>query len=390
MDPPVSPPPSPIPFQALNDCSPAPESDNIAPRCLHRTDVQDIFDCVMADESNDTQDVDVSWILEAEQCILQAGGQTPPNQFDAIMERLIMALGDKSKAFSTDPGEIPDTGSNRVEDNESYINRKVKKLMQQGATSKISRTLESKGISDLGKREVRLRLHSKFPMAEHDHLITVPPVESSILLDIGGKDVLLGYLQSIHKGAARSLNGGSTDKLKLLFAKKPSLADPFIMILRRIASGHLTDRRVWSMLLDVRAIPLYKEGDDSRPIVCQNAITKALEHMLCKKFMKKASEACGISQVGNAVPGGIEALVHTVRGVLEVDPTHAVIALDSSNAFNSLSPRSAYDAVRKYLPELQYYAYFILSSAPQCFFHKGAFVICITYNNWATLRVTLT
>jgi hypothetical protein len=45
------------------------------------------------------------------------------------------------------------------------------------------------------------------------------------------------------------------------------------------------------------------------------------------------------------IAGGIEALVHTIRGELEY---HSLIALDSANTFNSLSPHSAYEAVVKH------------------------------------------
>jgi hypothetical protein len=59
-----------------------------------------------------------------------------------------------------------------------------------------------------------------------------------------------------------------------------------------------------------------------------------------------------MAQLGNGIQGGIEALVHAIRGSMEVHSNHALILLDSENAFNSLSPRIALDAVKTQAPEL--------------------------------------
>jgi hypothetical protein len=54
------------------------------------------------------------------------------------------------------------------------------------------------------------------------------------------------------------------------------------------------------------------------------------------------------TSLANGIAGGIEALVHTIRGELESHSDHSLIALDSANGFNSLSPHSAYEAVVKH------------------------------------------
>jgi hypothetical protein len=85
--------------------------------------------------------------------------------------------------------------------------------------------------------------------------------------------------------------------------------------------------------------------------------------------MSQCRDACGPHQLGNGIAGGIEALVHTIRGELESHIDHSLIALDSANAFNSLSPHSAYEAVVKHIPELRYYAYHVLAHHSKVAFH---------------------
>jgi hypothetical protein len=45
--------------------------------------------------------------------------------------------------------------------------------------------------------------------------------------------------------------------------------------------------------------------------------------------------------------------------------------LDSENAFNSLSPRKAYEAVKTDAPELRYYVCHVLKNASKVAFHTG-------------------
>jgi hypothetical protein len=48
----------------------------------------------------------------------------------------------------------------------------------------------------------------------------------------------------------------STDDVKRRLESRPHLLEPFHTMLRRIASGQVLTEHVWSLLLDVRGVPL--------------------------------------------------------------------------------------------------------------------------------------
>ena len=80
-----------------------------------------------------------------------------------------------------------------------------------------------------------------------------------------------------------------------------------------------------------------QEADRFQPHFCSEAV---------------AGEVAAVTQVGVAVPGGVDRVVHQTRVLLESHPDWVVVKVDAKNAFNTLSRRAIVASVRQHFPGL--------------------------------------
>ena len=97
------------------------------------------------------------------------------------------------------------------------------------------------------------------------------------------------------------------------------------------------DRRNTDLLMRDMGIPLNKPNADLRPISNIMAIIKITSAMFNSTESGIASSFCTDIQLGGNVKGGVEALPHIIRALLELNPTWTVIHRDSKNAFNEIN-----------------------------------------------------
>jgi hypothetical protein len=79
-------------------------------------------------------------------------------------------------------------------------------------------------------------------------------------------------------------------------------------------------------------------------------------------------ETTALQQVGVAIPGGADRMIHSTRAYLEGHPDWACASIDGTNAFNALSREAMKAAVRARFPELVAFTKLCYDQPPLLFF----------------------
>jgi hypothetical protein len=114
-----------------------------------------------------------------------------------------------------------------------------------------------------------------------------------------------------------------------------------------------------------------------RPIVCQSPLIKIGEVLLNRISQTRILEVCGERQLANKIQGGAEIIVHTVRAVLESNPTWCCIETDSVNAFNSLDREQVSAKIRDHIPSTSPYVDFMLSGTEKVVYNDHLSKSCL-------------
>ena len=189
-------------------------------------------------------------------------------------------------------------------------------------------------------------------------------------VDFNDEDIQLQtirYLNKQPRNASKSSLGWSTDHVQDLLYYCPAATKGFFNFLQLITNGQISnDTKL--LLYRGRGIPLIQK-DKVRPIVIQCPFHKTASHILVKQIKNKAIEICGNKQLGNAISGGIEVLIHSVRLILEQNPDFVIIKTDIKNAFNELSRHSIINAINEHIVEILPYVENLLSNSSEVLFN---------------------
>ena len=79
-----------------------------------------------------------------------------------------------------------------------------------------------------------------------------------------------------------------------------------------------------------RGIPL-DQKIKVRPIIIQCPFHKIASHILIKHIKDKIITICGDKQLGNAIRGGVEILIHLIRILLDLNPDWVLIKIDTKS-----------------------------------------------------------
>ncbi len=104
----------------------------------------------------------------------------------------------------------------------------------------------------------------------------------------------------------------------------------------------------WSIeaLVASRLIPQDKNGGAVRPIGVGEVVRRVISKCVMKVVKPDVMEASGSLQLCAGQPSGSEAAIHAMRNIFDADDTDAVLLIDASNAFNSLSRAAALYNIR--------------------------------------------
>ena len=264
--------------------------------------------------------------------------------------------------------------------NEPSKNYEIKKALEFGNLKKCRQLLQSSGIKSLDIDTIN-EIISKFP---NNSDIEEAPVDTTNLpndlnfIDFSNVEtqlLVIQYLNRLSRGAASSALGWSTDNIQDLLFYYPLAIKGFFQFLQLITNGQISEETK-SLLYRGRGIPL-DQKTKVRPIIIQCPFHKVASHILIKHIKDKIITICGDKQLGNAISGGVEILVHLIRILLDLNPDWVLIKIDTKNAFNELSRKAAINAVIKHVPEVFPYVNSILEKDSDVFFNENNKNICV-------------
>ena len=259
-------------------------------------------------------------------------------------------------------------------------NNEIKKALEFGNIKKCRQLLQSSGIKSLDTDTIN-EIISKFPKSGD---IEEAPVDTTNLpndlnfIDFNNVEtqlLVIQYLNHQSRGAASSALGWSTDNIQDLLFYYPLAIKGFFQLLQLITNGQISEETK-SLLYRGRGIPL-DQKIKVRPIIIQCPFHKIASHILIKHIKDKIITICGDKQLGNAIRGGVEILIHLIRILLDLNPDWVLIKIDTKNAFNELSRKAAINAVIKHVPEIFPYVNNILEKESDVFFNENKNSICV-------------
>ena len=241
--------------------------------------------------------------------------------------------------------------------------RRMRSLAEEGAWGKAAQQLSSSGLHDPNDVEVVRKLRSLHPPDVYPLLGTSfrPPTEPLCGPGSTSLDLLLSAIRSFAPGSAGGPSGLGPQHLQDLLKDKDhvsvstclgTLADFCVFY----AEGRLPPFGVLWLSVG-RLIPLRKKDDGVRPIAIGDTLRR-----LVAKFLSAHETSVAVSrelqplQMGVGARGACESLAIGLQEVLNHPPSPApwvAVAVDISNAFNTLSRRAILEGVREFAPHLE-------------------------------------
>ena len=364
------------------------------------------------------------WADRSFELLKQAVEATSQEEFDTLFGRhlldtpiggLVLPRENREGNVSIDTEDSLELDETRIIYESMEVDSAMVKLMKRinralavGDLKKAKRILSQNGIVDINDEFMRQKLMSKYPkklVADESltmrtdtglvveeirngnpipvglDVVNLPDAEQRTLINIrsllGGENDMVKEIFSYKRDAAQSILGWSTDDLQDLLERRPDIRPILYEVVCRIMSGVIKDDVTIDLLLTSRGVPGKKGEKDVRPIVCQNPLVKIGEALLNRASQERILEVCGDRQLANKIQGGSEIIVHTVRAVLEMNPTWCCIKTDSVNAFNSLDRKQVSAKIREHIPSISPYVDFMLQGTEKVVYNDHRTNTCL-------------
>ena len=230
--------------------------------------------------------------------------------------------------------------------------QRSKRLAQEGEYTRAVQALTSAGLADHTPATIRA-MRDKHPTAQPS---TFQSSDTSPQLAFTAKQVQRA-IKSFRKGSAPGPDGLRAEHLKVAIKSTPSRQDKaeeaITRLVNKMADGSVPDS-VAPFLSGARLHAGKKKGGtDIRPIAVGNIISRLTAECFSYALTDKAANIFCPHQMGVAVRGGMEALVQTVRQVVEGEEDDLMLLqLDFLNAFNHIDRTAAFKEVEEHFPEM--------------------------------------
>ena len=125
-------------------------------------------------------------------------------------------------------------------------------------------------------------------------------------------------------------------------------------LVRRLARGDVPDQTA-PLFAASTLIPLQPRPDKIRPIAVGQALRRLVTKVLLPPAIEDTRDWLLPEQVANAVPSGMDAIVHDTRMLMQRhgwDSNYIMVSLDARNAFNSFSRQSLLNRLPLQTPSL--------------------------------------
>ena len=156
--------------------------------------------------------------------------------------------------------------------------------------------------------------------------------------------------------APRASGGAGTgwlyEHLKAVVTTKPDLLPPLCDVLQVVASGRLHPDVARAMGAST-LVPLGKEDAGIRPIAIGEVLYRTVGRAACRQKRNDFDSYFKPLQYGVMSPGGAEQILHTITAHLAKHQGHALVSLDSANAFNTVRRGTILETLASTSPDLQ-------------------------------------
>lgn len=216
------------------------------------------------------------------------------------------------------------------------------------------RALESQEFFSDSDPSVLDQLKSLHP--DKDKVNSKPRFSSSIVVQA---DIILDTLRSFPKGSAPGLDGLRPEHIIDAVSTVQNICPISVLcdFANLIISGRIfSEAREW--LAGGKLCAIKKKDGSARPICIGKVIRRFCSKLVCRTQASKFSSHLAPSQVGVAVSGGAEAVIHEIDLITrqgKKDKNLVILKVDFRNAFNAVNRQVFLDAIYADFPDLYNY-----------------------------------
>ena len=241
----------------------------------------------------------------------------------------------------------------RTQSDEENLAHRVSRKLEEGNFSGAVKLITSSDTLVNASQAITATLNSKHPSAPGDRR-SYPNVNSAVACASVDVPQVFKAIMSFPAGSAGGSCGLTPQHLKdLVRVDGPTgtLAQTLTNFVNVALSGAIP-QNVKPLIFGARLLAFQKKDGGIRPIAIGLTLRRLIAKCLCQRVMPKFQALAGPLQLGVGTPRGLEAGVHAAREYLrELAPSHALVKIDFTNAFNSLRRDTLLEAVFLEFPE---------------------------------------
>jgi hypothetical protein len=191
------------------------------------------------------------------------------------------------------------------------------------------------------------RLQSLHPQSNvHDFLPEADVSWPSLELE---QTHIMATINNLPKLSSTAFSGWTYELVKKVCGSSVALSELTTTLFNRMLAGQAGDARLWGAS---RLVALGKKGGGVRPIAIGDTWLRVLGRAVASHYAQAAADSLSPHQFGVGIPGGVELITHTTE-LAHCHPEMGVLAIDFSNAFNSIRRGPVYTGICNHFPFLR-------------------------------------
>ena len=232
--------------------------------------------------------------------------------------------------------------------------KRATRLAQEGQYTRSLNSLLSAGMAQHNRANIA-EMKAKHPTAQHPLVYQPETTTPQMVLS---QSQISKEIKNFRKGTAPGPSGLRAEHLKVAVKFAPpnrtDKATAAITKLVNIMGAVKVPDQVAPFLCGARLLGAVKKDGGIRPIAVGEVLRRLTSKVHSHALADRAAAILSPSQLGVGVPGGCEAIAHTVRQVVEDggdDPDLFILQVDLINAFNMADRASAFTEMDKLFPD---------------------------------------
>ena len=208
------------------------------------------------------------------------------------------------------------------------------------------------GLADHTPATIRA-MQDKHPPAQHPN--NFQPSKETVQMVFTAEHVRKA-IKSFRKGSAPGPDGLRLEHLKVAIKlstpnRQDKAEEALTRLVNKMGSGSVP-AIIAPFLSGARLIAGNKKDGGIRPIAVGNILRRLTSKCFSYGMAVRAANILCPLQMGVAVRGGLEALIHTVRELVEQEEDLMFLQVDLENAFNFVDQDLAFREVEEHFPDM--------------------------------------